>query len=172
MSKIEDIRDKLKSIVPIKKRGANLHLYRALVATMQICEICQSDEKELVVLNLRLNELSPLPGHNRIYVEKKSDLYQRVSRFVFYGDEHTANINRYAIAVRRAHQQGIKSDMFFDDLNKGGVNKYFITRPLSNHFISTKCIRLDSPITHEKQKEITLRLVRLPENVYKVLSIE
>jgi hypothetical protein len=104
------------------------------------------------------------------YVERGSDAYQRVCRYIFWGEEHTANINRYAIALREAGKQGVRSGELLKRLRSGGVNQFYLKRPLHSETISTRCIRLERQITHEKSATITLVLKRNDDNSYAVLS--
>lgn len=96
-----DVINKARALMPIRKRGANSELYHALVLAMQASEICLADINEDWALSEAIAAL-PKGNKNRQYVERGSDAYQRVCRYVFWSEEHTANINRYAITLREA----------------------------------------------------------------------
>jgi hypothetical protein len=81
-----------------------------------------------------------------------------------------ANTNRYAICLHEAHRQDVRSARLIEELMRGGVNRFFLTRPNLAGWVSTKCIRLDRPIKHHKSDEIILKLRRLPDNTYEVLK--
>jgi hypothetical protein len=174
MSRIEVIiaRSPVAELMSRHKRGADAVLYRVLADCMEICEICERDPFELDVLNLLITELPLVHGNKRLYVEKGSDTYQRTCRFMFHGEEHTANINRYAIALREAARQGVKSRGLIRELSNGGINKFFLSRPTQAPMVATKCLRLDRQIRHRKGDVITLRLKRDMENVYRVLDMD
>jgi len=155
----------------MRKRGHNAELYRALVLAMQASELCLADAEQDLALGRLIAEL-PRGGKNRQYVERGSDAYQRVCRYVFFGEEHTANIHRYATALREAHGAGVFSRDLMAHLRKGGVNQFYLKRPLRNPVISTRCIRLDRAIVHNKAEAFTLTLRRNDDNSYEVVSFE
>ncbi len=174
MSRVRDIisRSPVAELMSRHKRHADATLYRVLADCMEICEVCQGDREELAVLNQLIGELPMLPGNNRQYVEKGSDIYQRACRFMFHGEEHTANTNRYAITLRQAARQGVKSSKLIAELNQGGINRFFLSRPSQVSMVATKCLRLDRQIQHHKGATITLRLKRTVDNVYEVLEFK
>lgn len=161
-------------VVGRHKQNATEELYRVLSDCLQIAEICQEDADELLVLNSLIKDLPLLPGKNRNYVEKSSDIYQRVCRFMFHGEEHTANTNRYAHCLREAAQRGISSNALLWKLRNGGVNQFFLMRSgaRANKVVTTKCLHLNEAITHGKNVEFMLRLRREDNNVYTVLEFE
>jgi hypothetical protein len=141
-----------------------------LADCLEICEVCQRDKEELAVLNQLIGELPLLAGNNRQYVERGSDIYQRTCRFMFHGEEHTANTNRYAITLREAARQGVRSSNLIAELCHGGINKFFLARPSQVAMVATKCLRLDRQVQHHKGATITLRLRRTVDNIYEVLD--
>ena len=171
-ARIAIIKATLEGLVPIRKRGANENLYAALVATIRVAELAQQFPSEAAALDALIASLPVLNGRNRTYVERRSDVYQRAARYIFHGDEHTANINRYAIAVREAARRGENSVTLRDALSRGGVNQFFLARPRAEADVSTKCIRLTSPITHAKAQVVSLRLLRRSDGAYDVLEFE
>lgn len=166
---VADLLLKARALMPMRKRGANTALYDALAIAMQVCELANNDINQDVLLGKMISEL-PRGTKNRQYVERSSDIYQRVCRYVFLGEEHTANINRYAIALREAAKRQVHSSELKTRLNSGGVNQFYLVRPLNNEFISTRCLRLARNITHPKGDDFTLRLRRLDDNSYEVLD--
>lgn len=175
ISRVEEIlgRTGAFDVVARHKKHADLGLYKTLAACLEICEVCQRDKKELAVLDRLISELPILNGRNRQYVEKGSDIYQRTCRYVFHGDEHTANINRYAICIREAAKQKISSETITETLTKsGGINRFFLQRPDTSPVIATKCLRLDRQISHHKSETIILKLRRNKTGGYRVLDCE
>lgn len=162
--------DAARAMMPMRKRGANSELYAALVLALQASELCIEDIDQDVALGKAVAEL-PKGNKNRQYVERGSDAYQRVCRYIFFGEEHTANINRYAHALREAGKQGVRSADLLKRLQSGGVNQFYLKRPLHSDTVSTRCIRLDRQITHEKVATFTLTLKRNDDNSYAVLGM-
>lgn len=158
-----------RSLMPIRRRGANTELYNALVLALKASEMCIADVNQDIELGKVVASL-PKGDKNRQYVERGSDAYQRVCRYVFFGEEHTANINRYAIALREAGKQSVTSADLLDRLRNGGINQFYLKRPLHSQDISTRCIRLDRQVTHDKHKSFTLELRRNDDNSYTVVS--
>ena len=132
------------------------------------------DVDEYQVLNGLIQQLPLLEGKTRRYVERSSDIYQRVCRFMFHGEEHTANANRYAHCLREAARQGVKSGKLVGELSSGGINKFFMTRPSQGREreVETKCLRLNKAIRQYRSDTITLKLKRGADGVYEVLSLK
>lgn len=165
-----DIINAARALMPMRKRGANSELYNALVLALQAAELCIADIEQDIALGKAVAEL-PKGNKNRQYVERSSDSYQRVCRYIFFSDEHTANVNRYAIALREAGKQGVRSQELLTRLRAGGVNQFYLKRPLHADKISTRCIRLDRQITHEKRAVFALTLRRNDDNSYAVIEL-
>lgn len=174
MSRVELIisRSPVAELMSRHKSGADAVLYRVLADCMEICEVCERDPFELDVLNYLIGQLPLVHGNKRLYVERGSDIYQRTCRFMFHGEEHTANVNRYAISLREAARKGIKSNGLIRELSNGGIRKFFLARPNQAEMVATKCLMLDTQIQHHKGATITLRLKRDMENVYHVLDFK
>lgn len=172
LSKIERILQRVSAadVITRHKKHADIELYKILADCLEICEICLTDKKENTVLERLISELPLLHGRNRVFVLKSSDIYQRACRFVFHGEEHTANTNRYAICIREVAYRGLNSSNVVGELLNGGINKFFLSRPNLARRISTRCIRLATPIAHDKNTTITLRLKRNKDNSYKVVE--
>lgn len=174
LSKVEAILAKspVAQLIGRHKRYADEQLYRVLADCLQIAEVCLKDVEEYEVLNGLISQLPLIEGKTRQYVEKSSDIYQRVCRFMFHGEEHTANTNRYAHALREAARREVKSGKLLTELSNGGINKFFMTRPSQGRerVVETKCLRLDKAIKHYKTNEITLTLKRGADGIYEVLK--
>lgn len=174
LSKIEIIitRSPVVQLMKRHKRHADMQLYRVLSDCLEIAEICLLEPKEYGVLDGLVKKLPEIDGKKRHYVERSSDIYQRVCRFMFYGEEHSANTNRYAHCLREAARQGIKSKKLIDQLSCGGIAKFYLKRPSQGREIevSTKCLRLDRAVKHYRRDAITLKLKRGPEGIYEVIE--
>lgn len=168
-SDVAGLLQQARALMPMRKRGANTALYDALEIAMRVCELCNRDIEQDILLGKMIAEL-PRGEKNRQYIERSSDVYQRVCRYVFLGEEHTANINRYAHALREAANQQVHSSELKRRLNNGGVNQFYLVRPLHSEVITTKCIRLAKQITHRKADTFTLQLRRLSDNSYEVID--
>lgn len=171
MSRVEVIvnRSPVKDLLARHKKQSDVTLYRVLADCLEIVELCQKSKLELVALNQLIKDL-PKINNARFYIEKSSDIFQRTCRFMFHGEEHNANTNRYAHCLREATRQGVTSTRIFDELRSGGVNRFFLTRPSQTLSIATKTIRLDRQIQHPKGNTIKLKLKRNIDNTYQVLE--
>lgn len=175
LSKVEIIisRSPIQQVLNRHKRHADTMLYRVLADCLEISEVCLGNIDEYEILNGLIKKLPAIEGKNRQYVESSSDIYQRVCRFMFHGEEHTANTNRYAITLREAAEQGLKSGDIIKELCDGGIAKFFLKRPGQNREIimRTKCLRLDRQIAHSRRATFTLRLRRKEKDgTYEVLG--
>ncbi len=166
---VVEIIDAARALMPMRRRGANSQLYNALVLALQASEICLADPAQAESLRELIATL-PRGEKNRQFVERSSDVFQRVCRYVFFGEECHANISRYAISLREAQKQGVGSTELLGCLRDGGVNQFYLKRHLDRQIISTKCIRLDKQIAHNKGEPFTLVLKRKPDNSYDVIS--
>lgn len=155
------------------KRHSDMQLYKVLADCMEITEICLSEPKEYDVLNTLIQKLPIIEGKNRHYVERSSDIYQRVCRFMFHGEQNNSSTNRYAHCLREAARQGIKAKKLVEELSHGGVAKFFLRRPSQTREIDirTKCLYLDRQIKHSRRATFILTLKREQNNIYKVLKI-
>lgn len=169
MATIVERAETLRTQADTIKRYSDLTLYRILSGALELCEANPIEQDEL----RRAYAAKPRPdGENRTYVEKGSDIYQLACRYIFHGVEHHANVNRYAIALRRAAERQIRGQDLTEWLvRNGGINALYVTRPLGKTTVKTKCLHLDVPITVTKDQEFTLRLIRTPENKYRVLHM-
>ena len=174
LSKVEIIisRTPIQQVLNRHKRHADMLLYQVLADCMEISEVCLRDAKEYEVLNGLIKKLPVIDGKNRHYVERSSDVYQRICRFMFHGEEHSANTNRYAHCLRQAAELGIKSKDLIGQLSDGGISKFFLRRPGQSREVNmtTKCLRLDRAITHSRRATFILKLKRSDDGLYKVLE--
>lgn len=175
MSEITDLaiacRQAARAVVNRHQKLASLDLYRVMAQTMALCEtVLKSNSAQIELRDLIAAE----PGErNRAYVERGSDAYTLVCRFVFMGDESAANICRYAHALREAAKLEIGSANLFEHLrDRGGVNALYLRRPLDAQTISAKLIRLDRSISFPRNGAFTLSLRRGAHNVFAVLGVQ
>lgn len=152
------------------RRQSDSKLYTVLGGCMQLCERCGDPAEEAEMRRLVV-ALGPLPGKKRHYVERGSDVYQLVARFVFHGEAHSANTNRYAHTLRQAATLQIRGAALAQWLaENGGVNALYMRRPLDRDDVSTKCLRLTESIVVPKGTPFTLVLRRTPENAFEVVE--
>lgn len=149
------------------QKKASLALYDVLAECKRLCERCDHNAEDFEEVK-RLFAEQPKSG-NRRYVEKGSDIYVFVCRFVFTETDRT-NAMRYASALREAEKLQISGANLASYLkNKGGVNGLYFRRPLDERSQKTKCLRLSSQITYSRDEEFTLRLRWLNDNTFEVL---
>lgn len=175
MGKIEPIlvRSIQAAAVVKSKKHSDKALYAILVNCLRVAEICAASAQEYTRLNQRLVELPKLLGQNRIYIEKASDVYQRVCRVVFHGVEHTNNINRYAIALREHAKAGGGSIGLMDQLmDHGGVHRLWLRRPKASTLVRTRTLYLQRQIEHSKLSEFTLTLKLHKDGSYQVTNLD
>lgn len=155
------------------KKHADLELYQVLRDCMEIAEICLRDPEEYAVLDKLIAKLPLAQGKTRQYVERSSDIYQRTCRYLFHNEEHTANVNRYAICLREAAKVKVTSKTLVAELVNGGINKFYQSRPsqTQERMVRTKCLRLDKTVQHYKSDQIVLTLKRNVESFYEVIKI-
>lgn len=150
------------------QKQASLALYGVLASCMELCERCDRDPVEQGQLEQMFKE-QPRTG-NRRYVEKSSDIYQLVCRFVFTDTDRT-NAARYAAALREAGKLQIRSGELFDWMKtKGGVNALYFRRPLDERSIKTKCLRLAEQIEFSRDKPFTLTLKWQTDNSFALVG--
>lgn len=165
---------------PIGKRQSSAELYSVLAGCLRLVERCALNPGELEELRFACTEtpwrVRQYPGErHRSYVERGSDAYIVVCRFVFGGLKSAAaersNASRYAQALRMATRRGITSEGLAVHLwHSGGVNALFLSRPLEAKSVTTKCIRLDRPVTFPKHAAVTLTLRRMADGAFEVLG--
>lgn len=151
------------------KGGTLPALYRVLAGCLELCERCadpaERDELERLVLD------QPHSG-NRRYVERGSDVYVLVCRYVFHADTR-ANASRYSHCLRQAGKLGIESrDLPGHLTEQGGLNALYMRRPVERTTTDTKTLRLTESITCPKTGRFTVTLERMPDNTYRPWSVD
>lgn len=150
------------------QKHASLALYAVLGSCMSLCERCQNSPAERKELEA-LFEQQPKTG-NRRYVEKGSDIFVFVCRFVFTSTDRT-NAIRYACALRQAHEKHIKSADLADWMKKnGGVNALYFSRPLDARQVKAKTLQLAEQITFSRDHPFTLTLSWRSDNRFEVIE--
>lgn len=150
------------------QKAASLALYSVMARCMELCERCERDASERAELD-RLFDDQPKTG-NRRYVEKGSDIYVFVCRYVFTDTDRT-NAMRYAAALREASKMQISSAELAEHMKtNGGVNALYFRRPLDARLVKTKCLRLAETITFSRDAELTLRLSWRDDNSFVVIE--
>lgn len=149
------------------QKAASLALYGVLASCMELSERCHRDPAERAELEKLFGE-QPKAG-NRRYVEKTSDVFVLVCRFVFTETDRT-NAMRYASALRQAAELQIASSDLLDWMKaNGGVNALYFRRPLDARNIKTKCLRLAEQIEFSRDEPFTLTLSWRNDNTFAIL---
>lgn len=148
---------------PIGKKRSSFELYRLLQDCMILAVDCLHDPDEERALRDLLNE--GRTGRSRKGVLATSTPYLLVCRFVFrHGCSESANRNnasRYGLCLEQAAERGIDPLALADWLTEnGGVNALFLARPVAAKEITTKALRLNTPITIPKHGTVTLQIRR------------
>jgi len=123
----------------------------------------------------RLVAQQPTNG-NRRYVERGSDEFLLVCRFVFTNQQSSganrSNASRYAHCLREAKSRGIAACKLAKHLEaNGGVNALFLSRPNAERSVQTKTLHLTSAIKVPKFAPITLTVNRRQDGKFDVMSI-
>lgn len=149
-------------------RHSDITLYKLLARCLALCE---RDATDIEALRLAYGREAREATGRRVYIERGSDAPQVVCRYVLREDEHRANVNRYAFALREAQKRQISSTDLVEWLaNNGGVNALYLARPLDQEYVATRTLRLDRQIATHKSQPFSLKLIRLPDNTFKVLE--
>ncbi|MGR9056032.1 hypothetical protein ACU8NH_09000 [Rhizobium leguminosarum] len=150
------------------QKAASLALYDVMASCMELCERCELDSAEQTALECLFKE-QPKTG-NRRYVEKGSDIYVMVCRFVFTETDRT-NAMRYASALREASKLQLSSENLSDWMRgNGGVNALYFRRPLDARRVKTKCLRLAEQIEFSRDEPFTLTLRWQDDNTFAVIT--
>lgn len=158
-------------VVARHKKLASYRLYAILAPTMEVCERCERNPQERAEID-RLFASQPRGDQNRRYVERGSDIYVLVCRFVFAGTNRS-NAIRYAQALREAAKLQIGSGELDEWLRKnGGVAALYFRRPLESRSSSTRTLRLDRSITFPRDKMFVITLQWGTENAFRVIELE
>lgn len=152
------------------KLGAALTLYDVLSSCLLICEKCLYDETEYRKIETLFQEQEKTG--NRRYIEKGSDIYVLVCRYIFTNTDRT-NAMRYASTLREAAKRQISSEQLVSYMkNNGGINALYFSRPLSERSVKTKTLRLADQIQFSRDKPFRLTLEWKDDNTFKVLFQE
>jgi alkanesulfonate monooxygenase SsuD/methylene tetrahydromethanopterin reductase-like flavin-dependent oxidoreductase (luciferase family) len=152
------------------KTKASLTLYKVLAECKQLCERCETSPQDKAEVDRMFAE-QPKAG-NRRYVEKGSDVYVLICRFVFAETDRT-NAMRYAAALREAAKMDIPGARLSDWMKtNGGINALYFRRPLDAREVKTKALRLDQQITISRDKPFVLTLQWQPDNTFTVIGQE
>lgn len=158
---------------PIGKRHSSFELYALLADCMALAERVAADEKEFNELRMSMT-LRGVDGGPRRYVERDSDEYILVCRYVFSdgnASKERSNASRYAHALREAARQQINSRTLNEHLRtKGGVNALFLRRPLSARTSTIKTLYLTEAITVPKGCPFTVSLSRRIDGSFDVIG--
>lgn len=159
---------------PLGHRSPKYQLYELLGECMDLAYRAEGNPTE----EAELRQL--VRGDNRHnkkgrWVEKDSDTYLLVCRFVFY-DPGRATAERgtgwrYATVLREAAKRQVTPSELAQYLREnGGMNALVQTRPVETQEVTTKTLLLDRAITVRKGQPFTLTLKRLPDNRYEVIE--
>ena len=150
------------------QKTASITLYGVLASCLELCERCDNDAAERAALEKLFAE-QPKTG-NRRYVEKGSDIYVFVCRFVFTSTDRT-NAIRYASALREAAKSQIHRSNLFSYLKKnGGVRALYFRRPLAARSVRTKTLHLAEQIEVSRDKPFTVTLSWRQDNIFDVVE--
>lgn len=156
-------------VVARHKKLASFRLYAILAPCLELCERCERDPSERHELDKLFAE-QPKGDRNRHYIEKGSDIYVLVCRFVFAGTNRT-NAIRYSQSLREAAKMQISSAEIEAWLRKnGGVNALYFRRPLEAKTSSARTLRLANSIVFPRDGDFTLTLRWSQDNTFKVLK--
>lgn len=159
---------------PVGKRQTSFELYELLAGCMALAERCESGGENAEMRALVAQQ--PTTG-NRRYVERGSDAFSLVCRYVFHDIKspraERSNGCRYAHCLRQAKKAGLNSATLVTHLREnGGINALFLVRPLTADSVTTRNIYLTSAVTLPKAGSATLRIRRCADNRFDVLAVE
>jgi hypothetical protein len=155
--------------VPIRRKDGNL--YHLLAECLGICEevIAASMFEELRQMAVvRVNQRQPRGtvtraesnnGRGRNYVEKGSDAFILVARYVLSGVDGRNSHYRYAVTMREAHKRQIASADLVAWLGEnGGVNALYRPTTMKGEANQTRQLYLNQRITFPREGEFTITL--------------
>lgn len=153
----------------VKRRRKDIELYSILAECLHVCEQAQLDGKteELVEALKR----KPREGRNRVYIEKSSDIFLVVGRYVFEPELNRDACWRYTAVMREAHKRQINSRDLVKYLDEnGGMNALFQNRSRDRMDGTVKTLFLNSGVTVSVGVPFNLRLVRKNDGSFDVLE--
>lgn len=164
------VRTQADEVVIRHKKLSSFRLYAILAPCLELCERCERDPGERDELHA-LFMTQPHDG-NRRYVERGSDIYTLVCRYVFNGTSGT-NVWRYACALREAAKLQIGSATIEGWMrDNGGINALFFRRPIEMRTTCAKSLRLDRAVAMPRDCAFTLTLRWRQDNTFKVEKVE
>lgn len=151
------------------KKQASFRLYAVMADVMEVCERAERAPAEKTELDALLRE-QPHEG-NRRFVEKGSDVYTLVCRYVFHGSPNRANLYRYAEALRQAALMQLGSNDLAAWLrSSGGINALYFRREVVKKPARLRILRLLEAIEFPRDKPFTLTLQWTDLNAFKVIK--
>lgn len=163
-----DARQAASDVVARHKKLASFRLYAVLAPCLEVCERCQTNPTDLAEIEAMFRQ-QPRDG-NRRYVERGSDIFVLICRFVFSGTNRS-NAIRYSQCLREAVKLGIGSaDLEVWLRQNGGVNALYFRRPLASSTSSARTLRLSRSITFPRDKPFTLTLQWGTDNAFLVMK--
>jgi hypothetical protein len=155
--------------LPVRRKDAKLYIL--LAECLAICEEVISTNmfeelRRLAVVSVNhrqprgtVTRAESNNGRGRNYVEKNSDAFILVSRYVLSADGERNSPYRYATTLREAHRRNIPSDQLKDWLTEnGGVQALFLTRPVVARSGRTKILHLTESIEYPKSGKFVVTL--------------
>lgn len=156
---IEEAR-RLGEAIAARHSGSHRSLHSALARTLAIVERCLLDPAIEIEMRKAVAERAE-PGR-RSYIERGSDAYGVVTRYVFAGST-LANVSRYTIALREAASRQVKaSDLIAYLAENGGINGLWLARGVTSDRTSVTLLRLTRSIDIPREGRFTLCLERSP----------
>lgn len=158
----------------VGQKRSSLELYRILAGCMALAMRCRDPDEAAALRRLVLDRSRG--EESRSYVEAGSDEFVLVCRYVFSSGSASANrsnASRYASALREAAVRQIRPEDLSRYLrHNGGINALFLTRPLAALAVTTRTLRLNSPVTVPKGAAFTLTFRRRPDGTFDVIHGE
>jgi hypothetical protein len=160
-------REQAEEITARHKKLSSFRLYAVLAPVMEVCERAGRDPSERAQLE-KLLSTQPHEG-NRRFVEKGSDIYTVVCRYVFHSSGNRANLYRYAEALRQAAAIQVGSSILAHWLrHNGGINALYFRRDAVRKPARLKVLRLLETIEFPRDRPFKLTLEWTDQNAFKV----
>jgi len=169
--------------VPIRRKDGKL--YQLLAECLGICEevIAASAFEELrrlavVSVNHRqprgtVTRAESNSGRGRNYVEKGSDAFILVARYVLAGVDGRNSHYRYAVTLREAHKRQIPAADLVTWLGEnGGVNALYAPAAYRKESHRTKVLHLTETISFPREGAFTLTLRHDGKGFFDVVSAD
>ena len=154
----------------VTQRRRDIDLYAMLAETLAVCERVEAEGLEDALREDIAQR--DRDGRNRTYVERNSDVYVLVGRFVFEPELNRAASWRYSATLREAAKAGLRSGELADWLREnGGINALFRARPVAARTARTKTLHLNAQVEVPKGRPFQIRLQRDKKGFFDVLEI-